>query len=351
MTPEHHPRPDRIARRVMHAVSALPGGAQKALGGKPTTVDGQQLHPEVQLALRLLNVAAGKTFEELPLAEGRAQLRSEAWVFGDAPDVATVRDLTIDGRGGPIRARLYADDLPPKAPLLVYFHGGGWVLGDLSAADAVCRFLALHAGVVVMSVDYRLAPEHPFPAGVEDAIDAFHYALEHAAEFGANPDAVAVGGESAGGNLAAVVAQDCAAKGGPVPAMQLLIFPVTDLTTKHRSYSLFSKGYFLTEAQMDWYRHHYLSDPAQASDPRVSPLLAPDLNGLPPAYVVTAGFDPLRDEGEAYAARMREAGVHVALRRHPGLIHGIVNATGVGHAAREVLFDIAGALRMHLASR
>lgn len=346
------PAQERFARGLLHALAALPPGAQRLLGGRPIRIDGQVLDTEVQMALRLLNLAAGKTFEELPLDQGRAQISSEAWVFGEALPVATVRDLTIPGPAGGIPARLYrAEGVAEPSALLVYYHGGGWVLGDLEVSDSACRFLASNAGLAILSVDYRLAPEDPFPAAVEDAVAAFRYAVDHADELGADPAAIGVAGESAGGNLAAVVSQIATREPGPAPAFQLLFFPVTDLSTKHPSYKLFSEGFFLTEAQMDWYRERYLTDPAQAADPRVSPLLAEDLTGLPPAYVAVAGFDPLRDEGEAYAARLKQAGVLVTLRRHSGLIHGIINATGVGHAGREVLLQAAGALRVGLSAR
>ncbi|MFG2725665.1 alpha/beta hydrolase [Streptomyces canus] len=345
----HRPFQDRVARAVMRTVGALPARAQRALGGRPVRIDGQELHPEIQLALRLLHLTAGKTFEQLPLSRGRAQISSEAWVFGDRRPVTTVRDLTVPGPAGPLPARLYSPSgLSGPSALLVYFHGGGWVLGDLESADSACRFLAVHAGLSVLSIDYRLAPEDPFPAGVEDAVAAFRYAVGHAESLGADPVAIGVGGESAGGNLAAVVSQITHAEPGPAPAFQLMFFPVTDLSTKHASYRLFSEGFFLTEAQMDWYRDHYLSGPRDAVDPRASPLLADELTGLPPAYVAVAGFDPLRDEGEAYARRLEAAGVPVTLRRHSGLVHGVVNATGVGNTGREALLDAAAALRTGL---
>ena len=335
-----HTRQDRIARGVMRTVGALPPPVLRLLAGRPTRIDGQVLHPEVQVALRLLHLAGGPTFETLPVSEGRAQISSEAWVFGDELPVESVRDLELEGRGGPIPARLYRPaGLADPSALLVYFHGGGWVLGGLDASDSACRFLAQHAELAVLSVDYRLAPEHPFPAGVEDAVDAFLAAVAAAGSWGVDPAAIGVGGESAGGNLAAAGAPLTHADDGPEPAFQ------------HPSYTLVSEGYFLTEAQMDWYQSHYLPDPALATDPRVSPLLAEDLSGLCPAYVAVAGFDPLRDEGEAYARRLREAGVRVSLQRHRGLIHGIVNATGVGRSGREVLLQAAGALRIGLGSR
>jgi len=352
MDAEKRPAQERVARRLLRILGGLPTGVQRTLGGRPIRIDGQELNPEVQMALRLLNLAAGETFETLPLDQGRAQISSEAWVFGDAIPVATVRDMTIPGPAGPIPARLYRPgDIEEPTALLVYFHGGGWVLGDLEVSDSACRFLAVNGGLAVLSVDYRLAPEHPFPAAVEDAVAAFRYAVDNAASLGVDPAAIGVGGESAGGNLTAVVAQITTAEPGPAPAFQLMFFPVTDLSTKHPSYRLFPTGFFLTEAQMDWYRDHYLTDPAHAFDPRVSPLLAEDISGLPPAYLAVAGFDPLRDEGEAYARRLKQAGVPVTLRRHSGLIHGIINATGVGRAGRDALLEAAGALRVGLTAR
>lgn len=347
-----HPAQERIARRVLRILAALPNGVQRAIGGTPIRIDGQQLNTEVQMALRLLNLTAGETFETKPLDQGRAELSAEAWVFGDALPVDEVRDMTIPGPGGPLPARLYRPaGIDEPSALLVYFHGGGWVLGDLAVSDSACRFLAVHAGLAVLSVDYRLAPENPFPAAVDDAVAAFRWAAAQAATLGVDPNAIGVGGESAGGNLAAVVSQITTAEPGPAPAFQLLFFPVTDLSTKHRSYQLFSTGFFLTESQMDWYKQRYLSDPADALDPRVSPLLAEDVSGLPPAYVAVAGFDPLRDEGEAYAHRLKQAGVPTTLRRHSGLIHAIINATGVGQAGKDALLEAAGALRVGLSAR
>jgi len=262
-----------------------------------------------------------------------------------------VEDRRIPGPGGEIGVRLYQPFAGGvQRPLLVYYHGGGWVVGDLDTHDGACRFLALQAGVNVLSVDYRLAPEHRFPAAVDDAVAAFRWAVLHAPELASDPARVAVGGDSAGGNLAAVVSQLTARDGGPRPAFQLLIYPVADLSTKHESYRLFREGFFLTEKQMDWYRGHYLSDESAARDPRASPLLAEPLKNLPPAYVATSGFDPLRDEGERYARKLEAAGVPVTLRRHGGLIHGFANATGVGTSSRRAMEEICAALRAALRS-
>ncbi len=232
--------------------------------------------------------------------------------------------------------------------MIVFFHGGGHVIGDLDTHDQPCRFLARHSGALVLSVDYRLAPEHRFPAAVDDALAAFRWAHREAEALGGDPRRIAVAGDSAGGNLAAVVALRAKLDGGPAPAFQALIYPVTDYSANHRSAELFGEGFFLTQRQMDWYRDHYFATEDERRDPSASPLLASDLSGLAPALVVTAGFDPLRDEGEAYAKRLREAGVATTLRREPDLVHGFINAAGLGGRPAEALGAIATDLRQAL---
>lgn len=370
--PRYQPTPlDRLTRIGVSLLGALPAPVQRLLAGRPVEIDGQRLHPEVQLALRALSLVSGPTFETLPVSQGRSQLAAEAWAFqGTLTRVARVGDLHLDVEVAREQVRIPARFYEPHrtagtdAPLglLVYFHGGGWVLGDLETHDALCRLLCEQAGVAVLNVDYRLAPEHPFPAAVDDAVGAFRWAHANAERLGVDPARIAVGGDSAGGNLAAVIAQQAVAarrdggdgsgdndRASPVPAYQLLFAPVTDLAARSRSYTLFGSGYFLTAAQMAWYAGHYLADPDDAFDPRVSPLRAEDLTGLPPAYVAVGGFDVLRDEVVAYATRMREAGVRVALRVHPSLIHPFVNAIGVGHTSRAAVIEAAGALRAGLA--
>lgn len=344
------PLADRIARRVFRFLGGLPLGMQRKLGGKAIRIDRQELHPTAQLGLKLLNLLAGETFESKSLSEGRSELVREAWIFGDTPHVTEIRTFSIDGPHGPIALRLYRpEQAGPGAALVVYYHGGGWVLGDFGSADAMIRHLANRTGVAFLSVEYRLAPEHKFPMGLDDSLCAFDYAVAHAHSFGCDAKLVGVAGESAGGNIAAVLSQLTAERAraglpGAVPAFQMLFQPVTDLSRKHPSYQLFRSGFFLTEAQMDWYKAHYLNSADEALDPRVSPLLATDLAGLCPAYVAVSGFDPLRDEGEAYAKRLQEAGVPTVLRRFSGHTHGLINATGVGIVAQEMLLEIAGAL-------
>lgn len=346
MTPAH-----RAQAAVLGAALRLPRAVQRRLA-PPARVDGQELDPEVAVMLRLDTRPA---LETMGLGAARADLVQRARIVAGAPiPLAAVERRSVAGADGPLEARLYVPEAaagPGGAPLLLYFHGGGWTLGDLDSHDAPCRLLASAAGVRVLSVAYRLAPEHPWPAAVDDACAAFAAAHARAEEFGADADRIAVGGDSAGGHLSAIVARQAVASGAPAPAFQLLIYPVTDRVAKARSYAHFREGFFLTEATMDWYWGNFFSGAASSadpSDPRISPLRAPDLRGLPPAYVATAGFDPLRDEGEAYAARLREAGVPVALNRHSGLVHGFANALGPGRSCREALLTAAGALRLGL---
>jgi acetyl esterase len=329
------------------------------LVGRPVAVDGQRLHVEVQLALKLLALAGEPSRDGVSVEEVRARVAQDASTFkGPQIDVARVESVTVPAASGSIGARLYIPEHEERRPsgtgtqegLLVYFHGGGFVVGDLETHDNVCRFLSRQAGVRVLAVDYRLAPEHPFPGAIDDALAAFRFAVEHAGELGVDPTRVAVGGDSAGGNLAAGVARLAAGGDGPAPALQLLIYPWLDLARKRDSYRLFGDGFYLTEADLDWYKDHYLADDRDALDPRCSPLMAEELAGAAPAYIATAGFDPLRDEGEEYAERLRAAGVRVALRRHAGLIHGFVNTAQIGHVAREALLEAAGALRLSLAA-
>ena len=346
------PMRERFEFRAARALSALPPRAQLRLSGKPHVhVDGLRLDPEIQLSLAMLERQGAEGLDKLSVPEARKVVQSSARLYGGPPiEVASVRDIQIDGAAGPLRARHYVPDEPGGPhPLLVYYHGGGFVVGDVDTHDAPCRLICRHAGVQVLSVDYRLAPEHPFPAAVDDARAALRWASEHASELGADPERVAVGGDSAGGNLAAVASQLAVHDGGPGASFQLLIYPVTDFTKVRPSRELFAEGFFLTAAEMDWFNSHYVGPSgADPADPRLSPLLVDDLSGLPPAFVVTAGFDPLRDEGEEYAQALREAGVPTALRRFPGLIHAFINSIGVSRVSRDAMIEIAGATRAML---
>ncbi len=342
---------ERAERRAARALAGLSPRNQVRLSRKPAVrLDGQTLEPEIQMTLALLDRRGDPPIETLTPTEARAQTRRRARLVAGRPvPVGAMRELSIDGAEGPLHARLYSCDEPGGPhPLLVYYHGGGFVIGDLDTHDGVCRMLCVHAGVHVLSVDYRLAPEHPFPAAVEDGRATLRWALDNAAGLGADPARVAVGGDSAGGNIAAVATQLAARDGGRGPALQLLIYPATDASTPRPSAGLFAEGFFLTRQQMDWFTGHYAAN-ADLTDPRMSPLLTQDLSGLAPALVVTAGFDPLRDEGEAYAAALRAAGTPLLLRRFPGLIHGFINAAGISHVSRDALIEVAGAARAMLA--
>ena len=326
-------------------LGALPAPLRARLAGPPRTVDGQRVHPDVELVLRGLTLGGGETFETKPVAEGRAELRHEARAFGTRPRCAVVEDVVLAAPERDLPARRYRARRPTGAPapaVILYLHGGGWVLGGPDAADSVCRILARRTGCEVVSLDYRLAPEHPFPAAVEDAVAAFRHLRDHPAPLHARAGRVVVAGESAGGNLACVVAQQTRHDAAGAPLLAAPVFPVTDLSRKTESYRTFSHGFFLTEAQMDWYRAHYLGpDPERvderARDPRASPLLAPGkaLHGLYPHHVVLAGLDPLRDEGRAYVARLREAGVDVECVEHAGFVHAFVDATVLGRTVTE----------------
>ena len=228
----------------------------------------------------------------------------------------------------------------------MFLHGGGFVFGDLDTHDAPCRILCRHGGMHVLAIDYRLAPENPFPAAVDDALAALRWAQTHAAELGADPARVGVGGDSAGANLSAVVAQLAAADGGQTPVCQMLIYPAVDRTRPYLSLELFKEGFLLTRDSIDWFHIHYVGDSGAAkTDPRIGPLHAASLAGLAPALVVTAGFDPLRDEGEAYASALLAAGTTTVQRRFDSLVHGFFNMVGVSPSCRDAVIEIAGATR------
>ncbi len=343
---------DRAMRAAFAGLLSLPAPVRHALARRPHIVDGEPLDPDVAVGLRLLG-RAGAEVEEASVEDSRRQIERDAWAFGGRPEqVGTVEDLAVPGPGGTIPARLYrpaarsGSEAPAEPPLLVWLHGGGWVVGSIDSHDALCRALCGRAEVAVLNVGYRLAPEHPFPAAVDDAVAAFTWAGENAAALGVDPERLAVGGDSAGGNLAAVVAQETSRGDGPAPALQVLIVPGVDFTEDRPSKELFATGYGLTRERIDWYENHYLGDHPR-HDPRCSPLLAEDLSGLPPAYIAVGGFDPLRDEGIAYADALRAAGVDVTLRVHGDAVHALINVL-VTDLGRRCLAELVGALRMGL---
>ncbi|MBI3824957.1 MAG: alpha/beta hydrolase [Candidatus Rokubacteria bacterium] len=287
--------------------------------------------------------------EKMTPAQARENMRIRTAALGPVQDVARVEQRVVPVAGASVPVRLYHPTGRGPFPALVFFHGGGWVIGDLDTHDGICRATANAAGCVVASVDYRLAPETKYPAAAEDSYAATRWIAEHGAELGIDPRRLAVGGDSAGGNLAAVVPLMARERGGPALALQILIYPVTAHAYDTPSYSENADGYLLTRAAMRWFWDHYLPRPEDGQQPYASPLFAKDLRGLPPALVVTAEYDPLRDEGEAYAKRLAEAGVPVTLSRYAGMIHGFFRMTLIVDKARACLDEVAAALRKTLA--
>jgi acetyl esterase len=263
--------------------------------------------------------------------------------------VAAVEDRVIPGPGGDLPIRVYTPEGAAPFGLVVYFHGGGWVVGNIDSHDGTCRSLTEVSGCVVVSVDYRLAPEDPFPAAADDAYAATRWVAEHAAELGGDPARLAVAGDSAGGNLAAVTARRCRDRGGPALAFQLLVYPALDHDFDRASYHENAEGYLLTRDDTMWFMGHYCADPAQRDDPDVCPLRADDFTDLAPALIVTAEYDPLRDEGEAYAERLAQAGVPVRLRRYDGMVHGFFSLGDFVAAGKQAMEEAGQALRAALA--
>lgn len=316
-------------------------------GGRAVVVDGHTLDPTLQalaVSLRRSGVTGIVFDDDVALSR---RMFSHLVPLSGPPLPVEAAELSIPGPCGQIRARHYRAN-EDGAPALVYFHGGSWTLGDVDCYDPVTRILCRRAGVHVFSVDYRLAPEHPAPAGLDDCLAAYRWVAAHADELGVPRNRVAVGGDSAGGALAASVAQ-LTRSDDVVPALQLLIYPVTDVRAPTRSRTLFAEGFLLTGRDLEWAGDRYLEGSSvPAADPRVSPARATDLSGLPPALVVTAGFDPLRDEGNVYAAALSAAGVAVDLREMGSMTHGFVNFDGLGGGVSTCITEVTSALRAHL---
>jgi acetyl esterase len=346
---------DRVQEVVTNvgvkAIPWIPTPAKRVMfGGRAIIIDGNTLDPTLQLMLSGLRLGGidGLVVNSDPVAS-RAWMRQSLLALPGPQIHVTVDELMLPGPAGEIAARHYQPASGEATDLLVFYHGGGWALGDLDTADALCRLTSRDAGVHVLSIDYRLAPEHPAPAAIDDAYAAFKWACEHAGELGATPGRVAVGGDSAGGNLAAVVCQLTRDEGGPAPLLQWLMYPRTDFTAQTRSLSLFARGFVLTKRDIDWFNAQYLRgtgiDPAE---PRMSPLLAESLSGLAPALIAIAGFDPLRDEGQRYAMALQAAGTAVDLRYMGSLTHGFASLFQLGGDSAAATSDMISALRAHL---
>jgi acetyl esterase len=329
------------------SILRLPKPVIRRLAGAPVVIDGKTLDPEMQLLLRLQSIE-GPPVETLPIRKGRAKVVSAAKAVGGDLPIGAVTDRTIDGPGGPLTLRFYTPrGLTGDAPALVFFHGGAWIYGDLESHDGLCRFLAEEAQVRVIAVDYRLAPEAPFPAGFDDAWAAWRWVAEHAKGIAIDPTRIAVGGDSAGGCFAALVAQHAVGDEGIKPAFQLLIYPVTDFLNASERPEAYADGFYLTKAYMDLGEESYLLGDEDKADPRLSPLHQ-DVAGVAPAHVVTAGFDLLLDEGKAYADKLRAAGVPVEYACEDGLIHSFANMVAVGTSAPRAMRRVASALQRGL---
>ena len=279
----------------------------------------------------------------LSAVEARANAKARPRAPG--PEVAKVEDRTIPGPDGDVPVRIYTPEGDGPFPILAWYHGGGWVLGDLDAADAPSRHMCVGARCVVVSVDYRLAPETKFPGPADDCWAATTWAVNNASSINGDPSRLAVGGDSAGGTLAAAMCLMAADRGGPEIALQLLVYPVTDVNFDTVSYSDNAEGYSLTKSSMQWFWDHYLSGKEDATNPYAAPAQAKSLVGQPPALVITAEYDPLRDEGEAYAKRLKEAGVETTATRYGGMIHGFFNMGAVVDKGAQVMDEACAALR------
>jgi acetyl esterase len=308
-------------------------------------LDVREIDPQAREVIEYLSRLNLPPIDRMSPADARRQYREvRAALRPPAPSLADVRDLTAAGQAGPIPLRLYrpADDV---LPAFIFLHGGGWVVGDLDTHDVVCRQIAAEANAVVIAVDYRLAPEHPFPAAIDDAWSATTWIAEHAEELGIDRERIAVGGDSAGGGLAAVVALMARDSQQLRLALQVLVYPVTDLRAESESYSTFAEGYFLTRAAMQWYIRQYAPTPEAIADWRASPLLAQEVHDVAPALVIAAELDPLCDEGDAYARRLQAARVPVEYHSLEGMIHGFLPMGGRIDAANRAVSIIAERLR------
>jgi len=347
--------PTSVERATTLAVMALPPRVLRVIAGPPRRTDeGYEMDLQMQVLMRLIELLRVPPMHAGSVARARATMdRAAPTLDFELRAGVSVRDTTVAGAAGRLPVRVYVPASlrgVAAAPGLVYFHGGGWVVGSLASHDRVCRVLADEAGVVLVAVDYRLAPEHPFPAAAEDAVAAVRAILADAGAFGIDPSRVAVAGDSAGGNLSAVVAQalrDDARR----PVFQALIYPGTDMTRSMRSHAQLRKSFFLSRDATDWYLERYMGKSGAERAPRASPLFASDVSRLPPALVITAGFDPLRDEGRAYAEKMAAAGVRVEHVCVEGMPHGFLTLGGALSGAARIVRLVVDRVRAGVTKR
>jgi acetyl esterase len=305
------------------------------------------IDPQVEGLLNEMAALGAPPIHELSVADARLVGEGMSALAGDPIEVAAVDNITIPVDGAEIAARVYTPDGDGPHPVVMFFHGGGWVICSLDTHDNVARAICRDAEAVVVSVDYRMAPEHRFPTAVHDCFAATKWVADNAASLGGDASRLAVCGDSAGGNLSAVVSQMARDAGGPAIAYAALIYPAVDMTRKGGSLDENASGYFLEKDGMDWFMNHYITD-AEKADVLASPLLHSNLAGLPDTFIATCEYDPLRDEGEAYGDALRANGVHVESKRYDGLIHGAANMTGVLEGGRQLVSDVAAHLRKGL---
>ncbi|MFN3584246.1 alpha/beta hydrolase [Phenylobacterium sp.] len=335
-----------VQRFAVRALLSLPAPVLRLMaGGGVVYRGGRTLDPRLQFLAAQARKAP--PMQSLSVEEARrSEENAIAQVSGDPEPGVRWEDLTIPGAAGDIPARAYRPEVQdPSAPLMVWAHMGGGVIGSIGTTHAFCTLLARIARCAVLSVDYRLSPEHRFPAGLEDVLAAYRFGRDNAGRFGAPDGHAAIGGDSMGGNFAAIVCQELRKAGEPQPALQLLVYPCTDVASQSASMQTYGDAFPLSRPMMDWFMGHYLGPGDDPADPRLSPLRARSLKGLAPAVVATAGFDPLVDQGEAYAKKLRDAGVPVAYRCYDGLAHAFTAFTGAVPAADVACREIAGLVR------
>lgn len=310
------------------------------------------LDPQAKALLDSIDASGVPPFNAFPPDKARAMYdKASELVRGTPAEPAAIDTIAIPGPAGELRAWVYRPNREQNLPLLVFFHGGGFTIGSLESHDVVCRGLCMEAACLVVSVDYRLAPEHKYPAAVEDCWAATRWVADNAASLGGDPSRLAVGGDSAGGNLAAVVCQEARAAGGPEILFQLLIYPGTEMRCSFPSHEKFGEGYRLTRDLIAWFYQHYFSAGDDIDHWRASPLNAEDCSGLPPALVLSAGYDPLQDEDRAYADKLAGAGVAVQYSHYPGMMHGFITMPGAIDKAKEAISECAAALRQAFDNR
>ncbi len=329
----------------------MPQSVVKFLNPNRDTYRGEMIDPKAFAVGRFANHM--RDGAQMPsIEESRAQLSKTAKLFDiKAEPLARIENLEVDGADGSIGARLYSDeaDISKLRPAMVFYHGGGFIQGDLESHNEVCAKIAKWSGAIIVAVDYRLAPEHPYPAGVDDAIAAYEYIVSNAEALGIDAKTIGVGGDSAGGNFAAVVCQQILKSGGQLPKFQVLVYPTTDGNMNSESINQLEFAYLLPKARMTWYRDQYAGEFSDYDEPKFSPIFASDVAGLPDAYIVTGGFDPLVDDGIAYAEKLGSAGVDVVHRHFPGQVHAFINLTKVVPEGSVALREISAWIKAKIA--